>query len=63
MLRGETDLALPQLDLGRSCALRGGDGDGGGGEMVAEKGQKRPPALHLSAYARLTLTRLASQVR
>lgn len=45
MLRGEADLALPQLDCSR--------GQGGGGTL----------GLQVSAYARLTLARLASQVR
>ena len=65
MLRGEADLALPQLDLEEfySRAMRGGGGDRGGGETTVEEGQQRPPSLHVSAYARLTLARLASQVR
>lgn len=65
MLRGEADLALPQLDLERSysSALRGGGGDRSGRDATAEGGHEAPPRLHVSAYARLTLARLASQVR
>lgn len=65
MLRGEADLALPQLDLERSysSALRGGGGDRGGRDATDEGDHETPPRLHVSAYARLTLARLASQVR
>lgn len=65
MLRGEADLALPQLGLEHSYTkrLREGGGHKDGGETAAEEGQQLPPGRPVSAYARFALARLASQVR
>lgn len=83
MVRGEADLALPQLDVsfrrssssttssaaggaGVSDSRRRRSGGGGGGETKATgKGGGQGCGLlglQVSAYARLTLARLASQV-
>lgn len=65
MLRGEADLALPEVDLERSFSgrLRGGGKNRDGGEVAAGERQQRVPSPPVSAYARHTLARLASQVR
>lgn len=65
MLRGEADLALPQFDLSRR---RGGGSRPPRGPLPNKEEQRRQGGgrllgLQVSAYARLTLARLASQVR
>lgn len=65
MLRGEADLALPQLD----CSRREGGGRSPLGRPLPNKEEQRLDGagrllgLQLSAYARLTIARLASRVR
>lgn len=57
MLRGEADLALPQLKPHpTSQNLDNGSGRGlpGGGKLLGR---------HVSSYARITIARLASQAR
>lgn len=65
MVRGEADLALPQLD----CSRRQGGGSRPSHRPLPNEEERRreegggPPGLQVSAYARLTLARLVSQVR
>lgn len=67
MLTGEADLALPQLEPDLDClSVSKGIGIGEGsirsGQAAGGRERRRPLDLRVSAYARLTLVRLASKV-
>lgn len=62
MLRGEADLALPELKPGLSSSSVVGVGRHGGNASVGEE-HREPFGRQFSAYARHTIARLASQVR